>query len=93
MYYTVFARIYFIDESILYVDETVPVYLGTSLEEPTNHVNSRLRIKLDCCERNKISLNPTKSEFMIVTNKRLLACPKCLWAPDLFKEAINFKFI
>ena len=30
------------DESILYADDTVLVYVGTTLEEHTDHVNSRL---------------------------------------------------
>ena len=44
------------------------LYVGTILEELTDHVNRRLRNIPDWCNCNKSSLNTSKSEFMVVTN-------------------------
>ena len=64
------------DESILYADDTVLVYVGKNLEELTDHVNRRLRNLLHWSNCNKLSLNLLKSELMVVTNTRIKTHPK-----------------
>ena len=71
-----FSRMCSINESILYADDTVLVYVGKNLEELTNHVNSRLRDILHWCSCNKLSLNPLKSKFMVGTNKQVETRPQ-----------------
>ena len=81
------------DESILYADDTVLVYLATNLEELTNHVNNRLRNILYWCNCNNLSLNPLKSELMVVTNKRIETHPQFCTGADQLKEVKSFKYL
>ena len=67
-----FARMCSNDESILYADDTVLVYVGKSLEMLAEHVLSRLREIFELCNCNKLFLNPTKSNFMTVSNKTIV---------------------
>ena len=78
------------DERILYADDTVLVYVGISLEKLTAHVSDRLRNISEWCKCNKFSLNPSNSEFMIVTNKTLNARPQLLIGSDLNEEVSTF---
>ena len=63
------------DESILHADDTVLVFVGTSLEMLTEHLTSRLREILEWCNCNKLSFNPAKSELKSVTNKIVVNRP------------------
>ena len=63
-------------------DDTVLVYLDTSMGELTNHAFEILRIILDWFKCNKLSLNPSKSAIMIGAGKMLVTCPQqkdCGW--------------
>ena len=73
------------DESIVYADDTVLVYVVTNFEELTDHANNTLRNILDWCNCNKLSLNPLKSEIIVVINKRIEARPQVFIGPDQFK--------
>ena len=75
-----FASMYFWDESILYADGIVHVFVGTSLEEVTDHVNNRLN-------------SNQKSDFTIVTNKRLKAQLHLFIGSDLIKKITSFKYL
>ena len=79
------------DESILYADDTVLVYVGTSLDMLTENVNSRLRETFKWSKCNNLSLNPTKSEYMIVTNKIVVNRPQLFIGTDRIKEVDSFK--
>ena len=56
-------------ENLLFADDTCLVYTGDDLDTLIAHVNSRLNTIVDWCNANKLSLNPNKSEFMILTNR------------------------
>ena len=47
IYSNAFVRVCSKDESTLYADDVVLVFVGTHLEELTDHVNCRLRNILD----------------------------------------------
>ena len=81
------------DESILNADDTVLVYVGTSLEMLTEHVNSQIREILEWCNRNNLSLKPAKSEFMTVTNNIVVNCPLLFIGTDPIKKVDSFKYI
>ena len=85
IYSSGFSHMCSIDESIIYADDTVLVYVGTTLEELTDHVNSRLRNIVDWCNCNNFSLNPLKSDFMVVTNKRIETRPQFFIGADQIK--------
>ena len=72
------ASMCFRDGSILYADDTVLLFVAKSLEELTDHVDNRLRSILEWYNHNKLSLNPSKSGFMVATNKRLIDRPQLL---------------
>ena len=81
------------DESILYADDKVLVYVGKSLEMLTEHVNSRLREIYEYCNCKKLSLNPAKSEFMTVTNKIKVNRPQLFIGTDPIKEVDRFEYL
>ena len=58
-------------ENILYADDTVLVYVGGSIENLISHVNVRLELIYDWCNRNKLLVNPSKSKFMVVSNRNI----------------------
>ena len=77
-----FARMFFNDESILYAEGTVLLYVGTSLEMLAENVSSRLREISESCNCNKLSLHPAKSEFMIFTNSIVVNRPQFFIGTD-----------
>ena len=72
---------------------TVLVFVGTSLEILTDHVNSRLREIFELCNCNKLSLNQAESELMTVTNKIVVNCPKLFIGSDPIKKVDSFKYL
>ena len=64
------------DENILFADDTCLVYAGESLELLVNHVNKRLSLIYDWCCFNKLSINPSKSEYILLTNKHVSISPQ-----------------
>ena len=81
------------DESILYADDTCLVYVGDSLEELTNRANMRLTQIYEWCNFNKLSVNPSKSEFMLVTNKMVNSTPQLFIGGSEIKKVNCFKYI
>ena len=63
------------DHYILYADDTSIVYVGDDLPELVSHINSKLKIVSEWCRFNQLSLNPEKSEFMLITNKNVNFSP------------------
>ena len=59
------------DECILFADDTCLTYVHSDIEYLINHVGQRLSVILDWCRFNKLSINPSKSEFMVVTNRNI----------------------
>ena len=66
--------------------------VGTWLEELTGHVCIRLRNILKSCHCNKLSLNLSKSEFVVVANKRHMARPKVFKDSDLIEKVSICKY-
>jgi len=81
------------DNLILYADDTCLVYVGDDLGSLSNHVNSRLSIIYDWCNANKLSLNPVKSEYMIVTNRMNLSNLNLYIGQNLVKITKTFKYL
>ena len=82
-----------VTENTLYAADTVLVYVGTTLEELTNNVNTRLQNILDLCNCNKLSLNPLKSDSMVVNDKRIETRPQMFIGTDQIKQVKNFKYL
>ena len=56
-------------ECILYADDTCIVYTGSELSSLCTYVNEKLSIIENWCNKNKLSLNTCKCEYMVVTTK------------------------
>jgi len=66
------------------------VCVVTPLYELTDYVNSILRNIMENYNYKKISLNPSKPEFIVVTNKRLVARLQLFIGPVLIKAINSF---
>ena len=53
----------------MFADVTCLAYTGNDLNILTIHINNRLIAILDWCRFNKLSLNPRKCNYMLVSNK------------------------
>ena len=73
----------------MFADDTCLAYFDSDLGRLTEHVNNRLKIILDWCNFNRLSLNATKSEFILFTNRIVQNDPPIQLGPD----AINRKKI
>ena len=63
------------NEFVMYADDTAVVYIGDDLAELVNNVNFMLEKLVNWCRFNKMALNPTKCEFMLLTNEHILNEP------------------
>ena len=81
------------DECILFADDTALTYVHHDLKYLLNHVNNRLKIILDWCRFNKLSINPTKSEFMIITNRNIDITPKLYLGDDEISKKRSVKYL
>ena len=63
------------DDYVLCADDTVIGFRGTDLKELLDHVNAKLANIHKWCNSNKLSLNACKSEYMILSNKKLNFTP------------------
>ena len=81
------------DNYVLYADDTAVVFVGDDLEELVRHVNNKLRRISDWCKFNKLALNPTKSEFMLITNRKIENIPKLYIDQDEIKRVDTVKYL
>ena len=80
------------EEYILYADDTCLTYVGEDFERLVTHVNSRLSAIHEWCVANKLTLNPTKSEYLVVSNRTLPVVPRLFIGPDEVsrKEVVRY---
>ena len=69
------------------------VYVGDCLDTLGHHVNRKLSIIHEWCKSNKLSLNHTKSEVMIITNKNIVNPPQIFIGNNPVKYVDNFKYL
>ena len=77
----------------MFADDTCLVYMGNDLAELVLEVNRDLKNVHDWCKFNKLSLNPLKSEFMLVTHKRVDTMPEIFIGDDLVTHKENVKYL
>ena len=80
--------IFFNDESVMYADDTTVAYVGSDLSELENRVNEILEQLIDWCRFNKLALNPSKCEYMLLTNKHVVHQPNIHLNGELLKKPI-----
>ena len=81
------------DENIHFADDTCLVYVHSDLEYLVSHVNERLSIILDWCRYNKLSLNPSKSEFMLLTHRPISREPEIFLGTDPVRRQESVKYL
>ena len=88
-----FNKLCFNDENLLYADDTCIFYVGENLQQLCDHVNNRLRVIHDWCNANKLAVNPKKSEFMILTNKKIDIIPILKIGNEPIRMSDKFKYL
>ena len=58
-------------KSILFADDTVLVHSDNNLGKLQNSVNHEMTKVMDWLIANKLSLNISKTKYMLITNKRV----------------------
>ena len=81
------------EENVLYADDTGVVYVHDDLNFLTNLVNRKLDEVLEWCKFNKVLLNPLKSEYMVLTHKKVLVDPIIRIGNDTVKRTSTFKYL
>ena len=79
------------NENVLYTDDTAIACVGDDLIALERSVNSILARLLDWCRFNKMFLNPSKCEFMLITNKHVHIEPNIILGSTILARASNFK--
>ena len=81
------------DENILYADDTCLVYVGDDLSALELRANQKLASVQEWCNSNKLSLNPAKSEFMLITNRTVPVQPSLFIGSNPVKRTDSFKYL
>ena len=81
------------NENVLYDADTAIACVGDDLIALERSVNSILARLLDWCRFNAMFLNPSKCEFMLITNKHVHIEPNIILGSTTLDRASNFKFL
>ena len=81
------------NECLLFADDTCLTYIGDNLDALVQNVNDRLSSILDWCRYNKLSINPSKSEYMIITNLPIPTEPSIYIGPDRISRSSCVKYL
>ena len=81
------------NECILYADDTCLVFAGKDLIELEQYINGKLQMVQLWCNNNKMSLNVLKSQFMLITNRRVEMYPSLVIGGNEISRVENFKYL
>ena len=81
------------DENILYADDACLVYKGNDIDVLLRQINQRLVTIQSWCNANKMSLNPMKSKYMIVTNRQKHHEVQLFLGNNQLEEVDTFKYL
>ena len=79
--------------NIMFADDTCLIYSGENLEVLMSNVNLKLKEIYDWCSCNKLSINPSKSEFMLITRKRVEVVPPLYMGREEIKHCNSVKYL
>ena len=75
-------------------DDACLVYPEDDLEiHSSNHANYRLELESDWCPYEKLSLNPTKYKYMLISNNRVEVSPKIKLHNDVLECVSNNRYL
>ena len=81
------------DEFVMFADDTCLIYTGDDIDVLTNRVNDRLSMVFDWCCYNKLSLNPSKCSYMLLTNRNVEIDPIIELDGEQLSRAHEFKYL
>ena len=81
------------DEFVMFADDTCLIYTGNDLNTLTNSVNNRLSTVFEWCCFNKLSLNPNKCSYMLLTNKNVVSEPIIKLNEEKLNRTSEFKYL
>ena len=80
------------DKYILYADDTCIIYVSDDFQSLIHHVNRRFKLIVEWCNF-KIYLNPSKSEFMVVSNRIHALHPALKLHDEVLQLTNSFKYL
>ena len=94
IYSNEFCRLMGDDQYVLYADDTAIVYSGNNLADLLSFINIKLSLISDWCQYNKLSLNPEKSEFMLITSRNYSSTtPNIVIGNSLIQQVNSTKYL
>ena len=81
------------NKNIMFADDTCLVYVGGNLADLVGLVNAELSKVHSWCKFNQLSLNPLKSEFILVTHRNITETPKIYIGDELVTCRENVKYL
>ena len=55
----------------MFADDAVLVFVHENFDDIVSHITNCLKLFFDWCYDNMLSINPSKSEYMIVSNRKI----------------------
>ena len=80
-------------QNIMYADDTCLVFSGDNLDILTRQINERLKIIFDWCSFNRLLVNPSKSEFIIISRRKLDSIPNLVIGSDNIRHVKSVKYL
>ena len=93
IYTSEFSKLCHEDEYIMFADDTCLLYTGNDLSEIVAEANLRLQTIHDWCCANKLALNPSKSSYMLFTNKAVHCDPIIALDGSPIGRVESFKYL
>ena len=80
--------------AIVYADDTTLIFTGNTVDKAIQNANGILVDYIDYFNMNKLSLNESKTKYMIFTKRKYSSCPTILTINDTVIERVNnIKFL
>lgn len=81
------------NQNVLYADDTTIVYVNDDLDVLTRHVNEVLALLFDWCCFNKMIINPSKSQYILLTNKSVVTDPILNLGDDTIERVSGCRYL
>ena len=79
--------------NIMFADDTCLVYVGDDLSSLADRVNAKLEEVNRWCSFNKLAINPSKSEFLIISRSRSHPIPTIKIGADKINHVRSVKYL
>ena len=93
MYSSDISQLYDSDEYLMFADDTCIIYVNENLNVLIQHVNNRHAAISDWCKFNKLCLNASKCNYMLITNKIVDNIPIIYLDNDQISRVNCYKYL